>query len=88
MYLDRSRIMDTFDPQGKRFLILSLLMVLFGVGAVRGGFDALSDPTLAPHGASERMVLWAIKAIVAAIGVVCFIIAKKLVDKYADRRPR
>jgi hypothetical protein len=80
--------MDVFDPQGKRFLLFALFFVLFGAGSTRGAFDALSNPDLAPHGAGERMLMSLIKLVALGIGAVCMIIAKKLVDKYADRRPR
>jgi hypothetical protein len=80
--------MDTHDPQGKRFLLLALLFVLIGVGSVRGGFDALSSPDLIPHGVTGRMMLCVIKLVTLGIGAVSIIIAKKFVDKYADRRHR
>jgi hypothetical protein len=80
--------MDAYDPKGLRFLLLALLTVLIGTGTVRGGFAALNDPEPVPHGTTEWMLLCAIKLVVLAIGAVCLIIAKKFVDKYADRRPR
>jgi hypothetical protein len=80
--------MDVRDPKGLRFLATALFFVLFGTGAVQGGFKALSDPTLAPHGTTQWLMFNAIKLAILGVGATSLVVAKKCVDKYADRRPR